>query len=124
MKVLKFGGSSVADPERIRSVAAIVLAAARRDRIVVVVSAFQGVTNQLLQCAHLAEKGGANYQKLFAQIAEKHRSAINALLKKQNRRQTLAVLDERLKELEDVLHGMSLLRDCPPQRVGSRRELR
>jgi bifunctional aspartokinase / homoserine dehydrogenase 1 len=115
MKVLKFGGSSVADPERIRSVVAIVLAAAKRDRIVVVVSAFQGVTNQLLQCAHLAEKGRSEYQKLFAQIAQKHREAINTLIKKSDRRQTLAILEERLKELEDVLHGMSLLRDCPPR---------
>ena len=115
MKVLKFGGSSVADPERIRSVAAIVLAAAKRDRIVVVVSAFQGVTNQLLQCAHLAEKGSADYQKIFTQIAKRHRDAVGALLKKQNRRQTLAILEERLKELEDVLRGMSLLRDCPPR---------
>ena len=115
MKVLKFGGSSVADPERIRSVAAIVLAAAKQDRIVVVVSAFQGVTNQLLQCAHLAEKGSADYQKIFTQIAKRHRDAVGALLKKQNRRQTLAILEERLKELEDVLRGMSLLRDCPPR---------
>jgi aspartokinase/homoserine dehydrogenase 1 len=115
MKVLKFGGSSVADPERIRSVAAIVLAAAKRDSVVVVVSAFQGVTNQLLQCAHLAEKGRVDYQKLFGQIAQKHRDAINTLIKKERRRETLAVLEERLKELEDVLHGMSLLRDCPPR---------
>lgn len=115
MKILKFGGSSVANPERIRSVAAIVLAAAKRDRIVVVVSAFQGVTNQLLQCAHLAEKGHTDYQKLFAQIAKTHRDAINALIKKQRRRETLFLLDERLKELEDVLHGVSLLRDCPPR---------
>jgi bifunctional aspartokinase / homoserine dehydrogenase 1 len=115
MKILKFGGSSVADPECIRSVAAIVLAAAKTDRVVVVVSAFRGVTNQLLQCAHLAEKGSAEYQTLFTQIAEKHRDAIGKLLKKQNRRQAFATLDERLKELEDVLHGMSLLRDCPPR---------
>jgi len=115
MKVLKFGGSSVADPKCIRSVAAIVLAAAKRDRIVVVVSAFRGVTNQLLQCAHLAEKGNTDYPKLFAQIAKRHRDAISTLLKKQNRRQTLAILDEGLKELEDVLHGISLLRDCPPR---------
>ena len=115
MKILKFGGSSVANPERIRRVAEIVLAAAKRDRVVVVVSAFQGVTNQLLQCAHLAEKGRADYQKLFAQIAQTHRDAINTLIKKQHRRETLALLDERLKELGDVLHGMSLLRDCPPR---------
>jgi bifunctional aspartokinase / homoserine dehydrogenase 1 len=115
MKVLKFGGSSVANPERIRSVAAIVTAAAKKDTVVVVVSAFQGVTNQLLQCAHLAEKGRAEYEKLFTQIAQKHRDAIQTLITKRRRRRTLELLEARLQELENVLRGMSLLKDCPPR---------
>jgi len=40
-KVIKFGGSSVATPERIRDVASIVLDAAKKERVIVVVSAFQ-----------------------------------------------------------------------------------
>jgi aspartokinase/homoserine dehydrogenase 1 len=115
MKVLKFGGSSVGSPERIRSVASIVLEAATRDRVVVVVSAFQGVTDQLLRCAHLAEQGDAGYQALFRQIAERHHSAVKALLKKPARPPVAAELDARLKELDDVLRGISLLGDCPPR---------
>jgi len=115
MKVLKFGGSSVADPRRIRAVAQIVLSAAKRDRVVVVVSAFQGITNQLLHCARIAEKGDAGYQQVYNQIAHKHRESIDALLKKARRKSTLAAVEELLDELQNVLHGISLLRDCPPR---------
>ena len=115
MKVLKFGGSSVADPKRIRAVAHIVLNAAKRDRVVVVVSAFQGVTNQLLQCARFAEKGDSGYHQLYNQIAHKHREAIDALLARGKRKSTLDAVDGLLDELQNVLHGISLLRDCPPR---------
>jgi aspartokinase/homoserine dehydrogenase 1 len=115
MKVLKFGGSSVADPKRIRAVAHIVLNAAKKDRVVVVVSAFQGVTNQLLQCARTAEKGDPGYQQIYNQIARKHREAIDALLDRGRRKRTLDAVDVLLDELQNVLLGMSLLRDCPPR---------
>jgi bifunctional aspartokinase / homoserine dehydrogenase 1 len=115
MKVLKFGGSSVADPKRIRAVAHIVLNAAKRDRVVVVVSAFQGVTNQLLQCARGAEKGDLGYEQTYNQIAHKHREAIDALLERSQRKQTLDAVDELLGELQNILLGISLLRDCPPR---------
>ncbi|HTY37673.1 MAG TPA: bifunctional aspartate kinase/homoserine dehydrogenase I [Bacteroidota bacterium] len=115
MKVLKFGGSSVADAKRIRSVAHIVLAAARKERVVVVVSAFQGVTNMLLQCARSAEKGDLAYEQLYNQIAHKHREAIDALLERGKRKTTIDGVDELLEELQKVLHGMFLLRDCPPR---------
>ncbi len=115
MKVLKFGGSSVADPKRIRAVAHIVLNAAKRDRVVVVVSAFQGITNQLLHCARTAETGDSGYQQLYNQIAHKHREAIDALLERGKRKITLEGVDELLDELQNVVHGISLLRDCPPR---------
>ncbi len=54
--VMKFGGTSVADLERIRNVATRVAAAvARGDQVAVVVSAMSGVTNQLVTwCQQLA----------------------------------------------------------------------
>src|SRR5437879_3784003 len=55
-RVLKFGGSSVATPDRIRDVVRIVLNSMNGVPAVVVVSAFQGVTNDLLNCARLAER--------------------------------------------------------------------
>ena len=63
MKVLKFGGSSLATPARIREVGRIVLDEARREPLIVVVSAFQGITNQLLECARLAERGDRRYEQ-------------------------------------------------------------
>jgi len=112
---MKFGGSSVASPERIRSVADIVLRTARQHRTCVVVSAFQGITNQLLQCAHLAEQGGTGYENLFREISARHRATATSLLKGDRRKKTLSALDALLLELHDVLHGISLLRDCPPR---------
>ena len=44
MKVLKFGGSSVANVENIKKALAIVAEACRADRCIVVFSAMQGVT--------------------------------------------------------------------------------
>jgi aspartokinase/homoserine dehydrogenase 1 len=60
MRILKFGGSSLATVGRIREVDRIVLKEARRE-LIVVVSAFQGVTNELLGCARLAEKRDRSY---------------------------------------------------------------
>ncbi|MBF8297105.1 MAG: aspartate kinase, partial [Bacteroidetes bacterium] len=115
LKVMKFGGSSVASPERIRAVTDIVLEAAGSERVLVVVSAFQGVTNQLLQCARIAQEGGSAYEALYQQIATRHRETASSLLKGDQRKKTLAAADALLRELFDVLHGISLLRDCPPR---------
>ena len=56
MKVLKFGGSSVATPARIQSVIEIVKPLLTGD-IAVVFSAFGGVTDGLIQVSHLALQG-------------------------------------------------------------------
>ena len=64
MRILKFGGSSLASPDRIRDVARIILEDARQEPLIVVVSAFQGITNQLIECTGLAERGDRDYQRL------------------------------------------------------------
>ena len=48
MKVLKFGGSSVANAVNISKVGEIVSEAAENDRCIVVLSAMQGVTDALI----------------------------------------------------------------------------
>jgi bifunctional aspartokinase / homoserine dehydrogenase 1 len=49
MNILKFGGSSVASPDRIKKVAEIVQKKAQEKNTVAVFSAFGGVTNDLLK---------------------------------------------------------------------------
>src|SRR5205807_9457147 len=69
MRVLKFGGSSLATPATLRGVARILLEARKREPVIGVVSAFQGITNQLLECARLAEQADGSYEAAFEAIA-------------------------------------------------------
>jgi len=112
MRVLKFGGSSLATPASIREVGRILLDARRREPVIVVVSAFQGVTNQLLECARLAERGESTYEQTFEQIARRHRSAVTHLVRRRRGR-VRAQVDVLLSELRGTLQGIHLLRHCP-----------
>ncbi|MEP7304492.1 MAG: bifunctional aspartate kinase/homoserine dehydrogenase I [Acidobacteriota bacterium] len=118
MKVLKFGGSSLGSPARVREVGRIVLDAHGRHPVVVVVSAFQGVTNQLVECARLAERGDAGYAAILNGIAARHRTAVARLVP--HRRAAVAShVEALLGELRDTVHGIHLLRHCPPQALDS-----
>jgi aspartokinase/homoserine dehydrogenase 1 len=115
MKVLKFGGSSVASPDGIRGAARIILQAAKKERVVVVVSAFQGITNQLIDCARLAERGDEAYLPALEAIGRRHTAALRRLCGSRGAPSTRAAVREHLKELHDVLQGVNLLRHCPPR---------
>ena len=124
MKVLKFGGSSLATPATIRDVGRILLAARGREPVIGVVSAFQGVTNQLLECARLAERADASYEDAFEQIARRHRSAVAHLVGSRSPEglrhaggstRVRAQVDTLLAELRSTLQGIHLLRHCPPR---------
>ncbi len=112
MKILKFGGSSLSTPATIRGVGRIILDARRHEPVIGIVSAFQGVTNQLLECAHLAERADESYDDLFEQIARRHRAAVSQLIKKRRARVRTEV-DALLDELHSTLQGIHLLRHCP-----------
>src|SRR5438045_5971224 len=113
MKSLTFGGSSRSTPATIRDVGRILLEARRHGPVIGIVSAFQGVTNQLLECARLAERADAAYEDLFEQIARRHRSAIARLLGGRGRAHVQAQVDALLTELSSTLQGIHLLRHCP-----------
>src|SRR4029453_12251451 len=81
--------------------------------IIVVVSAFPGVTNQLVDCARLAERGDSTYERTLQDIARRHRSAVARLIGRRSRVQ--AGTEQLLTELRDTLHGIFLLRHCPLQ---------
>src|ERR1051325_4587616 len=117
MKVLKFGGSSLSTPERMRDVARIVLSASKKERVAVIVSAFQGITNQLLEAARLAAAAARHpaHRSVLRQIEHRHRDALKKLRGGRVDRRTSQILDGWFRELRDLLHGIYLLRDCPPR---------
>ncbi|MEE7566034.1 bifunctional aspartate kinase/homoserine dehydrogenase I, partial [Xanthomonas sp. Kuri4-3] len=70
--VHKFGGTSVADAERYRHVARLLLA---RDEAVqvTVVSAMKGVTDALIALAELAAAGRAEWREHWHALRARHR---------------------------------------------------
>ena len=116
MKVLKFGGSSLASPERVVDVGKIVLNAARQEPVIVVVSAFQGITNELIECVHLAAVSDDRCETKFAAIADRHLAATDELIgKRRGARSARQRVKRLLEELHDVLRGIRLLGNYPPQ---------
>src|SRR6185369_12739512 len=69
--VHKFGGTSVADAERYRAAAEIVLARESDERVGIVVSAMSGVTNGLIKSVELAASRDESYHTNFKQDTSK-----------------------------------------------------
>lgn len=114
MKVLKFGGSSLATADRIRQVARIALTEARRRPVIVVVSALQGITNDLLDVARLAEQKGGRWEPAWKAIRARHASAVRTLLGRRGAK-VRSEVESLLSDLRDALHGVELLGHCPPR---------
>lgn len=116
MKVLKFGGSSVGTPERIKGLIEVLKKyQARGDKFTVVFSAFSGITDSLIEMAKLAAKGDENYKKPFEALVKRHDDAIFSLLNEKNRVETRIALHENHKDLENLLKGIFLLREASPR---------
>ena len=103
---MKFGGTSVGSPERIRALADLV--AARTDRApVVVVSAFSGITDALLHGAHLALARDAACARVLWATLERHREAAEALVPPGAERDNLlAQVENLLAELRALYSGV------------------
>ena len=113
MKVLKFGGSSLATGERIKNVAQIIIKSkTKKNQLLVVVSAFGGITDLLIRCGQLAQSGNNQYEQLLFNISERC-IQINNELFPQNSENTLLdqQLNSLLEELAGLLNGIYLLRE-------------
>lgn len=110
MKVLKFGGSSVATPERIQSVIEIVKPYLSGE-VAIVFSAFGGVTDTLIQISSLALEGNLEYKAKLIDLEKRHLTAVRELVNVQKQSGILAQVKFMINELEDVLHGVYLVKE-------------
>src|SRR5690554_897524 len=115
MKILKFGGSSIADIEAINQTVAIIKRKAEEDEIAIVFSAFGGVTESLLTCAQLAKRSDKSYQAILQDLEKRHLSLAKQLIPVQKQSHTLTYVKVRFNELEDLLHGIYLIKECTAQ---------
>ena len=112
MKVLKFGGSSVATPESISKVRAIVKA--QEETVVVVVSALGGVTDELIRISALAESADASYLEKLQALRKRHIDTCEALVGTAKGGKLLRLgVDALLNELDSICRGVFLLQVLP-----------
>ena len=102
--ILKFGGTSVGNGERIRRVAAIVADTVEQSKTVfpvVVVSAMAGVTDQLLRIARYAcSHQRSEYKEELVHLRQKHIAAVAEITDdEEERSRLLAVLERALAGL-------------------------
>lgn len=115
MNVLKFGGSSVSSPSRIKSVIDILDPYIRTKDIAVVFSAFGGVTDTLISLSTWALEGNAEYKAQLQAIEQRHLDAVRELVSIQRQSSVIATVKFTINELEDVLHGVYLVKERTPR---------
>ena len=111
MKVLKFGGTSLGSPENIKKVEAIVAQKSKNSRVVVVASAFGGVTNQLQDCSLLAEKGDEQFKIELDNLINRHLETVQSLLGAKNQSALMGKVRLLLNEIEEILKGVFLVQE-------------
>ncbi len=108
MKVLKFGGTSVANAENITRVVAILKSKSEQDKVVAVVSALGGMTDTLQKAGELANLKDASYLEVFEGIKERHLETATQL---RLTRAAIKHLEEELKALKNILQGIYLINE-------------
>jgi aspartokinase/homoserine dehydrogenase 1 len=111
MQVLKFGGTSVANAENIRKVRQIVADKQSKNKLVVVVSALSGVTDQLLQCGQQAVEKNDGYKTTIASLTQQHLQVVKELLPFTAQSALLSWVVQQFHEIEDLCNGIQLLNE-------------
>lgn len=112
MKILKFGGTSVANATNIKLVSDIV-SKSDSDSIVVVVSAFGGVTDLLLETLEQAANQDLGYKEGFLQLEKRHLNVVRELFPVTVQSSILSNIKSLLNNLETLLEGASLIGQAP-----------
>src|SRR6266852_4861570 len=117
---MKFGGTSVADAEAIARVVAIVrrrFESRAADRPpVVVVSALAGVTDRLIDAAHLAEEGDADGAAAsLSELLGRHLAAASALTTGERQAELVAAVREEFAGVVSMMRALAVLREVSPR---------
>lgn len=112
MIVMKFGGTSVANADRLKNVADIVIQEKEKHGSpVVVLSAMSGVTNMLIEGGQKAKERSLDEAlAIVKEIRQKHIDAINELFESEETKGALLDhMNKSLSELEVLYKGVSYL---------------
>lgn len=107
-KVQKFGGSSLADPEQIRH-ATDLAEQEGGERTAVVVSAMEGVTDELLGLLESARDQDPGYRGVLRDLQDRHLETLEAVVSEASGASVAAGIKDDFRDIEDVLQAISLL---------------
>jgi aspartokinase/homoserine dehydrogenase 1 len=116
MLVLKFGGTSVGSPDALAQLIRIVGDPEHAGRVrVVVVSALNGVTDELIALARRAARGDGVSSEALGKMRERHLGISAFFLAGEERKAADAGIDASFTELGRILDGVAILRDLSPR---------
>jgi len=115
--VMKFGGTSVADPDAIARLIGIVRQQMQRDSQApaVVVSALAGVTDTLVAIAQMAEDGAADRAATALQALLDRHITVATAVTTSSRDAVLAEVRREFEELIGLVHALAVLREVSPR---------
>lgn len=93
------------------SVLSIIKQRVETGSVAVVVSAMRGVTDQLAETCDRMERDSFNYEEIIQVLEERHFNIARQMLPVQEQSELITDLKMILNELEDVLQGVSLVRE-------------
>lgn len=112
---MKFGGTSMGSPERMRIAARLVQETAAQRPVAVVVSAMTKVTDLMLQTLRHAELGdAAALEANLAALQQRHEDACLELLPEEGRGETFERLSRLLSDFVRIANGILMLGVRPP----------
>lgn len=116
--VLKFGGASVATPAHFTQIADIILQRSREARIVVVVSAMQGATDQLLALAkEVHPSPPLREQDMLVSVGERISISLLAMALHLKGKEAISFTGSQSGIITTSTHSDALIIDVKPHRI-------
>jgi aspartate kinase len=116
--VMKFGGTSVGNAERIATAADLIAGAKKERPVVAVVSAMAKVTDALLDTMRRAEAGDlAGMESNIRELERRHLEVCQALFSPSQQSPIIGGIHSLLKEFDRICQGMLMLSVKPPRSV-------
>ena len=115
MKILKFGGSSVANAENIQKTIQIIKNQSLENPTIVVVSALSGVTDSLIEAANLAANLNEEFRDVVKELEDRHLTLVKELIPVYEQSQWLSFVKRLFNEIEDICQGIFILGELTPK---------
>ena len=115
LHVLKFGGTSLGTSDRVREAAAIIAAQSEKGPTIAVVSALGHVTDDLVAASELAKAGDKRYAAKLEELRQLHLESVKDLAGPEDQSRVAKSVDAILTRLEELLQGVSLVKECTPR---------